>query len=258
MNYTRIYASIVLRAQSERAERLALKKKGKYFEDHHIVPRSLGGKDVLPNMALLTAREHFICHWLLVKMYPINTVEYSKMIFALWMMNANPVGNISRYKNSRCYEWIRIKAAKLIGLQNKIEQSGIKNSQYGKHWYTNYETGESTSFIVAPNEKWILGRNLFRGENSKLNHIMHGNAIYKCSQTIENIKQQKQKYAQHIWDDFHTGSYNGIREYCRQHRLKIPTISRMLKKYVPMYNHIVQPKSHKFCSNNNLVGKYMI
>lgn len=52
MNYTRIYTSIVLRAQAERTERLALKKQGKYFENHHIVPRSLGGKDVQSNMAL--------------------------------------------------------------------------------------------------------------------------------------------------------------------------------------------------------------
>ena len=36
MNYTKIYASIVLRAQSERTERLSLKNHGQYFENHHI------------------------------------------------------------------------------------------------------------------------------------------------------------------------------------------------------------------------------
>ena len=62
MNYTKIYASIVLRAQDERTERLALKKQGKYFESHHIIPKSFGGKDDKSNRSLLTAREHFICH----------------------------------------------------------------------------------------------------------------------------------------------------------------------------------------------------
>ena len=33
-------------------------------------------------MVLLTAREHFICHWLLVKRYNQNTKERKKMLFA--------------------------------------------------------------------------------------------------------------------------------------------------------------------------------
>ena len=49
-------------------------------------------------------------------------------------------------------------------------QSGKKNSQWGKKWYTNRDTGESNSFLKAPNEKWILGRNLFHGEFSKLHN----------------------------------------------------------------------------------------
>jgi len=40
-----------------------------YVERHHIIPRSLGGLDSKENLADLTAREHFICHWLLTKMH---------------------------------------------------------------------------------------------------------------------------------------------------------------------------------------------
>jgi hypothetical protein len=261
MNYTRIYASIVLRAQSERTERLALKKQGQYFEDHHIIPRSLGGKDTIDNMALLTGREHYICHWLLTKIYPINTDEYSKMIFALWMMNSNPVENIQRYKNSRCYEWVRTRAARLIGIHNKISQSGNKNSQYGKHWYTNYETGECTSFIIPPDDKWIQGRNLFRGEYSKIKNCNNTDGHYtsnRINPAVEAIKQQKLLRAQSIWDDFHNGCYSGLRDYCRKNNLRIPTIARTLNKYIPMYKIVTKPKSHKFNSMPDLVGKYNI
>ena len=39
-----------------------------YTEKHHIIPKSLGGTNNLSNIVSLTARQHFICHWLLTKM----------------------------------------------------------------------------------------------------------------------------------------------------------------------------------------------
>ena len=44
-----------------------------YHEDHHIIPRCLGGADGPENMVSLTAREHFIAHRLLAKIHPDNT-----------------------------------------------------------------------------------------------------------------------------------------------------------------------------------------
>ena len=52
-----------------------------YKENHHIIPRSLGGADTKDNLVDLTAREHFICHWLLVKMH--TGESKSKMMYAL-------------------------------------------------------------------------------------------------------------------------------------------------------------------------------
>lgn len=34
---------------------------------NHIIPKSLGGSDERSNLVLLTAREHYLCHWLLAK-----------------------------------------------------------------------------------------------------------------------------------------------------------------------------------------------
>jgi hypothetical protein len=39
-----------------------------YTEKHHIIPKSLGGSNDNANLVNLSAREHFICHLLLMKM----------------------------------------------------------------------------------------------------------------------------------------------------------------------------------------------
>lgn len=39
-----------------------------YTELHHIIPKSLGGKDDRSNLVRLTPREHYVCHLLLTKM----------------------------------------------------------------------------------------------------------------------------------------------------------------------------------------------
>ena len=71
--YNRWYKAI-----TERARTRVLKE---YTEKHHIQPRSLGGTDDKNNLVDLTAREHFICHWLLTKIY--TGEDKAKMIYAL-------------------------------------------------------------------------------------------------------------------------------------------------------------------------------
>lgn len=55
---------------------------GIYYETHHIIPKSLGGSDELSNLVSLTAKEHFVCHHLLVKMTENDNKR--KMSFAFW------------------------------------------------------------------------------------------------------------------------------------------------------------------------------
>jgi hypothetical protein len=71
--YTRWYKQITERARFRITE--------DYTETHHIQPRSLGGTDDIDNLVELTAREHFICHWLLTKM--TTGKDRAKMIYAL-------------------------------------------------------------------------------------------------------------------------------------------------------------------------------
>lgn len=75
-----------------------------YTERHHIIPKSLGGDNTSTNLIRLTAREHFMCHRLLIKMTTGN--EKIKMLHALGMFaQCNPLQK--RIFNSREYELIR-------------------------------------------------------------------------------------------------------------------------------------------------------
>jgi NUMOD3 motif len=77
--YTRIYFSII---ENARARVLS---KDQYKETHHIIPRSMGGDNSSYNLVDLTAREHFICHKLLVRM--TEGESRGKMAFALVLMS---------------------------------------------------------------------------------------------------------------------------------------------------------------------------
>ena len=82
-----------------------------YTELHHIIPQSMGGSNDKDNLVELTAREHFICHWLLIKM--TEGKDRSKMLYALNGMKAE-----NRYQQryntkitARVYETYRIEHA---------------------------------------------------------------------------------------------------------------------------------------------------
>ncbi len=77
--YTRIYFSIIENARTR------VLPKDQYKETHHIIPRSMGGDNSSDNLVDLTAREHFICHKLLVRM--TNGESRGKMAFALVLMS---------------------------------------------------------------------------------------------------------------------------------------------------------------------------
>lgn len=59
----------------EHAKTRGLNKKNLdyYTEEHHIIPKCLGGNNEKTNLVLLTAKEHIIAHILLYRIYPDNS-----------------------------------------------------------------------------------------------------------------------------------------------------------------------------------------
>ena len=80
-----------------------------YVEVHHIVPKSLGGTNTKLNLVELTAREHFVCHWLLTKIVE-DPKDRSKMYAALRYMRAKSSKHSERYfpsASSRLYDLLK-------------------------------------------------------------------------------------------------------------------------------------------------------
>lgn len=66
----------------------------------------MGGTDDMNNIVALTAKEHFICHQLLVKIHPNN----HKLVFAVSAMSRLQK---SKRLNCREYKWLREKLSKI-------------------------------------------------------------------------------------------------------------------------------------------------
>lgn len=115
MNYQKVYDQICLRAKEELELRKKHKQEGGYYEGHHILPHCLGGKGSSknwdhPNIVPLTAREHFICHWLLARI-----TDNPKLWNAFHAMCHLKDRNQQRYiPSSRTIEEARIKAIDFI------------------------------------------------------------------------------------------------------------------------------------------------
>jgi hypothetical protein len=76
MDYKKHYINLIKTRLNRKLE------SGVYYEKHHIVPKCIGGSDRKENIIKLTAREHYIAHWLLYRMRPHS----NGISFAFWKM----------------------------------------------------------------------------------------------------------------------------------------------------------------------------
>jgi hypothetical protein len=140
--YTKWYFSIVNRG------RLSARKKGDhiYYEKHHIIPKSMQGSNKSENLVLLTAKEHYICHLLLIKMVITKKDrfrmtrayiqiskygEYSSRLYELHKRayHANISGpNSPLWNKPKSLETIR----KMKESLKALDRSGVNNNMYGK------------------------------------------------------------------------------------------------------------------------------
>ncbi len=109
--YTTCYNNIIQRARDRNLKRP--------YENHHIVPKSLGGNNLKENMVRLTAHEHFVCHLLLTKMVEGKSRE--KMVYAAWSMANQENKNQQRRKiTGRIYSILRQEYSKIKSVHTKL------------------------------------------------------------------------------------------------------------------------------------------
>lgn len=123
--YTATYLRLVSRAQSRTLTG--------YAENHHINPEAISNDNSPENMVRLTAREHFICHLLLLKM--TTGEDKVKMAFAANMMGVMHRGQ-QRYKViGRLYEVVKREFSKVRGeLNTALWQDEKFRAKMAKKW----------------------------------------------------------------------------------------------------------------------------
>ena len=151
------YQKLCQRAQERAKTRKEANEILGYSEKHHIIPRSIGGSDDKENLVFLSAREHFVAHQLLVKIYFYN----QKLIFALRRMKNGGT--------NRIYEWHRRLHAKAMSefhggkTKNNCEwraEAGRKSGMSRKgrtketHKYL-ANMGQKISAMTEENCEWV-------------------------------------------------------------------------------------------------------
>ena len=142
--YTKWYCSIIenslLRATSRKSANMILG----YSEEHHIIPKCFFSKqdaifntspNIKENKTFLSAKEHFLCHWLLTKML-INQKHCNKMKYAFAAFQLNSKGN--RILTSAQYNRVRRENALIV--KNKVEQ--------GLHYFQSEKSKNATKVWI--------------------------------------------------------------------------------------------------------------
>ena len=124
MNYQKHYDALIERARHRTISG--------YSEQHHVVPKCLGGDDSVDNLVRLTAEEHYVAHQLLVKIHPDN----SKLIYAACLMSHSPIGERI---NNKMFGWLKRKLSKLqsekfSGRSWTLEQNASRSETVKRQW----------------------------------------------------------------------------------------------------------------------------
>ena len=134
MNYQKVYNDLMQSRLSIKKDRHIERKNGSYFEGHHIIPKSKGGTGLSSrglnndNIVYLTAREHFLAHWLLWKIYQDRStaLAFHKMISN--NKNQNRIISSKGYEEARLAFSLTNKGNKYgLGIKKHISDNQKKN-----------------------------------------------------------------------------------------------------------------------------------
>lgn len=116
MNYFLAYQRLIAKAR----ERVCPEG---YVERHHVLPKSLGGSDDSSNLVALTAKEHFVAHMLLAKIYGGT----------MWQAVIIMKGGKNRYCNSRLFEIARRHA--FVEREKSIRQKRLVDPSFDAYMF---------------------------------------------------------------------------------------------------------------------------
>lgn len=132
MDYIKIHDSII-----EKAVQRSWSKQSApvVTENHHILPKSMGGSNDQDNLVGLTLREHYLVHKLLYKIHQTKEMAYAWI--ALTRMNKPDIIRCS----SRDFEKARLLSSELSSIRMTEDNpskklTGKNNSRWSGFWHT--------------------------------------------------------------------------------------------------------------------------
>jgi hypothetical protein len=121
MNYQWHYDRLI----STRKERI--REESVYYENHHVIMKSMGGTDEESNIVFLTPREHFLAHWLLWRIHRNRQTAFAFNTFCEMFKGKNHSKRTLKI-SSRSYQ----EAREAYSLTQKEKMKGVLNSNRSK------------------------------------------------------------------------------------------------------------------------------
>ena len=187
-----------------------------YKEKHHILPRCIQGTDNINNIVLLTAKEHFVCHHILTKVYKVKGIYY-----AFWRMCCD----------NRIRTKIRISAKVYDRCRQQIAIETGNMSRNNKFWLGRHHTPETKlklskshkGKILSINHKLKITKNSWRCNQYGKNNKMFGKSgvLHFSARTFIITDPEGNTYT--IYGTFG----NNVKTFCEKHALNIGSFKKM-------------------------------
>lgn len=179
MNYRHIYCKIISYAKSQNRH----KGDGNYYERHHILPKSLFPlwKNRKSNIVLLTAREHFFCHQLLIKIYSCD-----KMFYALHSFVSRP--NADYKITSREYEKLK---------KEFSEKMKGHTPNLGRHWTEEQRKHISEGTKRGMNQMTDEAKTTWKTKNAEVNRLR---GLERRKPKVEKVYMTKDEWRKTLSD----------------------------------------------------------
>lgn len=189
MNYEKIYNNIIDRAKTRKISSEI------YCEEHHVIPRCLGGTDEQTNLVRLTAREHFVVHQLLAK------VHGGELITAACLMSGK-----GKY-TSKEYSWLKQRFSSLMA---ELQTERMKIPEFRAKVFTEERRGKIS--VALSGKK--------RTEEHTKNHVQSrrdNGTYFMTEENKEKLSKRVSGEGNPMWGKDHTEeAKEKIREANRQ------------------------------------------
>lgn len=175
MDYQKIYNNLIIKRQTVLLE-------NQYTENHHIIPKCLGGSNEKNNLVKLTPEEHFLAHQLLVKIYP----EHKGLKYALYLMTISPSG---RRNNNKLYGWI-----KRDYMNNRSQSRGNTGKKLSPEHIAKLKLARSKQIISEETKKKIsntkTGVKMTQEAKDSMNDKRRNHPTWLASQRNKSISDE--------------------------------------------------------------------